>query len=172
MAAFLAIFPTRYPTKNEQNLAKIWASLFPRYQYFPVAKTRSASSYHFPQLGPSVALHVPGFTTCVPSWSLVAWRCGYAAAQAPGWTAMLCWQRFGLPALPGSPRFPPGVVDISSHMSMWAWCECLMLGSCGDCGSKHQTSPAFKISRMQGIIREIMNTEEGPVECVWAEMNN
>ena len=23
---------------------------------------------------------------------------------------------------------------------------------------------------MQGIIREIMNTEEGPVECVWAEM--
>ena len=61
-------------------------------------------------------------------------------------------------------------VDISSHMSMWAWCECLMLGSCGDCGSKHQTSPAFKISRMQGIIREIMNTEEGPVECVWGEM--
>ena len=45
-----------------------------------------------------------------------------------------------------------------------------MLGSCGDCGSKHQTSPAFKISRMKGIIREIVNTEEGPVECVWAEM--
>jgi len=45
-----------------------------------------------------------------------------------------------------------------------------MLGPCGDCGSKHQASPAFKISKMQGIIREIMNTKEGPREVVWAKM--
>ena len=54
----------------------------------------------------------PGFTTCVPSWSLVAWRCGYAALhgyaalQTPGWTAMICWQCFGFPALPESPLSP------------------------------------------------------------------